>query len=239
MRFLSLAVLLVVMTNFAQAQSLELKAYFFPYPSLFEAKVYKYVNEDNPNDVVYQFTQSHIAHGDTLLVLRRYDQFFQELETMTQVINDTGVSLKNYSLYIAGEGITSRVVQSQVYQWQQATDEPIKWTVRYQSAYGDEGFRKRRQVVMALAPYRFRNVAYATMQFKDAFRHSVKGKKGVQTTDFHQYSHYAKGLGLVAYDRTLASGKKMRYRLVKIMDTNSWEALQKRPHQPLVPIKRT
>ncbi len=71
------------------------------------------------------------------------------------------------------------------------------------------------------------------------FRHSVKGRKGVRTTDFYQYSRYAQGLGLVAYDRTLSSGKKLRYRLEKIMDLHSWETLQERPHQPLVPIKRT
>lgn len=237
--FFLLFALLYSSTVFSQTQPLELKTYFFPYPTLFKAKVYQYINEDNPNDVVYQFTQSHIAHGDTLLVLKRYNKFFQELETMTQVISDTGVSLKHYSLYIAGEDISSQVLQSQVYQWQQAKDEPIKWNVAYQSPYGEEGFRKERQVIPAPASYRFRNVAHATMQFKDDFRHSVKGRKGMQTTDFHQYSQYAQGLGLVAYDRTLASGKKLRYRLNKIMNLKSWEALKKRPHQPLVPIKRT
>lgn len=224
---------------FSQAQPLELKTYFFPYSTLFKAKVYKYINEDNPNDVVYQFTQSHIAHGDTILVLKRYNELFQELETMTQVISDTGVSLKHYSLYIAGEDITSNVLQSQVYQWQQAQDTPIKWKVSYQSPYGEEGFGKKRQVIQAPTPYRFHNVAYATMEFKDDFRHSVKGRKGLQTTNFYQYSQYAQGLGLVAYDRVLASGKKLRYRLDKIMNLKSWEALKKRPHAPLIPIKRT
>ncbi len=116
----------LITTRSTQAQQLELKSYFFPYEALFKAQVYKYVNEDNPNDIVYQYTQTHITHGDTVLVLRRYDQFFQELETMTQVISDTGVSLQRYSLYIAGEGIVSNVIQGQVYQWQQAQSESIK-----------------------------------------------------------------------------------------------------------------
>ncbi|MGH1335303.1 MAG: hypothetical protein ACRBFS_04180, partial [Aureispira sp.] len=180
--------LLLGSTIHSQAQELELKTYFFPYAHLFEAKVYQYINEDNPNDVVYQLTQSHIVEKDTLLILRRYDEYFQELETMTQVIQTTGVSLTNYSLYVANENITSKVLQHQIYHWQQAPNEPIKWSVRYASVYGEEGFRKMRQVISTLAPYRFQNVAYPTVQFKDDFRHSVKSHTGVTTTDFHQYS---------------------------------------------------
>ncbi|MGH1339880.1 MAG: hypothetical protein ACRBFS_27425, partial [Aureispira sp.] len=172
----------------SRAQQLELKAYFFPYADLLEAKIYQYVNEDNPNDVVYQWTQSRLVKKDTVLILRRYDEYFQKLETMTQVIQATGVSLTNYSLYVAEENITSRILQDQIYRWQQAPNEPIKWTVRYASVYGEEGFRKMRQVISTLAPYRFQNMAYPTVQFKDDFRHSVKSHTGVTTTDFHQYS---------------------------------------------------
>ena len=158
---------------------------------------------------------------------------------MTQRIHPTGVSLTKYSLYVAGDNINSRILQAQIYQWQQAPNEPIKWTVRYASVYGDEGFRKMRQVISTLAPYRFQKKMYPVVQFKDDFRHSVKRKAGVKTTDFHQYSSYAQGLGLVAYDRTLPSGKKLRYRLEKIMDLATWEVLQKRPQKAPVPIKRT
>lgn len=240
MCLLLFSIFILVFTPFVcPAQQTELKAYFFPYSSLFKGKIYKYINEDNPNDIVYQLTKSTISHGDTLLTLRRYDQYFQELETMTQSINDTGVSLKRYSLYIAGENIDSRVIQHQVYQWQQATNEPIKWAVRYQSPYGEEGFRKMRQVVTTSIVYRFHDTAYTGVEFKDDFRHSVKSSQNVRTNDFHQYSKYAKGLGLVAYDRTLVSGEKLRYRLEKIMDLNSWEILKKRPQQPFIRIKRT
>lgn len=237
--FLPAILLLFVSLPAAHAQEIQLKAYFFPYSSLFEAKVYQYANEDDPNDIVYQFTQTHIHQGDTLLTLRNYDLYFQELETKVQRISTAGVYLQTYSLYIAGRGISSNVIQEEVYKWEASETTPFKWAVRYSSPYGEESFRKMRQALQTAKPRAFQQKKYPTVQFRDDFRHSVKHNKGATTNDFFQYSYYAKGLGLIAYDRTLASGKKLRYRLTKIMDLNSWKALQKRPQQPLIPIKRT
>lgn len=237
--FVSTVLLLLASLPAAHAQDLPLRAYFFPYASLFEAKVYQYVNEDNPNDIVYQFTQTHVHEGDTLLTLQNYDRYFQELETKVQHIHPTGVYLQQYSLYIAGRGISSRVIQEDVYKWESHDSMSFKWAVRYSSPYGEESFRKMRQVLHQAQPRSFQQKKYPTIQFRDDFRHSVKHHQGATTNDFFQYSYYAKGLGLIAYDRTLASGKKLRYRLTKIMDLNSWKALQNRPQQPLIPIKRT
>ena len=237
--FLPVILLLLVNLPTAYAQDLSLKAYFFPYASLFEAKVYQYMNEDDPNDIIYQFTQTHIHQGDTLFTLRNYDTYFQELESKVQRISTAGVYLQKYSLYIAGQGISSKVIQEEVYKWKASKTTPFKWAVRYSSPYGEESFRKMRQAIKKTKPRSFQQKKYPTIQFRDDFRHSIKHRKGATTNDFFQYSYYAQGLGLIAYDRTLSSGKKLRYRLTKIMDLNSWQTLLKRPQQPLIPIKRT
>lgn len=216
-----------------------LGAFFFPYRQLLEPKIYRYINLDDPNDIIYQLTHTKVVNGDTLLILKQFDTYFQELESLQQVVTDSGVYLKDYDLYIAGEKVSSRVLRNQVYAWHLPKRDSIKWSVRFESVYGSESFRKMRRLIRRHWRYPYATIRHQAICFRDDFRHSVKTQYGIQTTNFHQFVTYAKGLGLVAYDRTLASGQQLRYRLDRIFDVDEWKELRRRPQKPDIPIKRT
>lgn len=229
---------LLAQGTFAQKRG-PLEVYFFPYQELMEPKIYRYVNIDDPNDLIYQYCHTRVINGDTILLLKRFDDRLVELETLVQVVTDTGVYLQSYQLYIGGELIKSRVLKDQVYPWRLPKRDSIKWSTRFASVYGEESFRKMRRLIRRHWNYPYAAEQHRAICFRDDFRHSVKNRYGVQTTDFYQYATYAKGLGLVAYDRTLASGKKLRFRLDKILDLPNWERLQRRPPKEDVPLRRT
>lgn len=238
MRWVTLGLIGWVSSLFAQPRG-PLEAYFFPYRNFTKAQIYQYINLDDPNDILYQLCSTYVDQKDTLFLIKRFNDRFQEMETLIHVISDSGVYLRDYELYIAGRQVQTRVHHAQVYRWRSSKKIAIKWSARFRSVYGEESFRKKRRLVRRNWQYTYATKRHKAICLQDDFRHSVKNNYGAQTTDFQQFTTYARGLGLVAYDRTLASGDHLRFRLDKILNLNQWKARRRHPPHADVPVKRT
>lgn len=225
-------------TCFAQTEQ-NLKAYYFPYQNFFEPVVYKYVNTENPNDILYCFMETKIIEKDTLIESITFDQAFYEVDTGVEKITSQGTELKTYTIYITGITTPTRPIHKDLFRWQQDKQDHIKWSARYSSPFGEESIRKMRKYLGRSAPYTFQKKEYPSISFKDAYRHSIKVGRNVQTTDFHQEALYCKGIGLVNYQREMENGVKLYYKLEKIISNEAWKILKKKPYVVQKAIKRT
>jgi hypothetical protein len=225
-------------TCFAQTEQ-NLKAYYFPYQNFFEPVVYKYVNTENSNDILYCFMETKIIEKDTLIESITFDQAFYEVDAGVEKITAQGAELKTYTIYITGIITPTRPLHKDLFSWQQDTQDKIKWSARYTSPFGEESIRKMREYIGQGDKYTFQEKEYPSISFEDTYRHSIKAGKSIQTTDFHQEALYCKGIGLVDYQREMENGIKFHYKLEKIMSNEAWEALKKKPYTVQKTIKRT
>ncbi|BDS09755.1 hypothetical protein [Aureispira anguillae] len=231
---------LILFPTFCLAQTVgNLKPYYFPYSNFFQPKTYKYVNANNPNDILYWHMQTKIVNNDTLFTTTIFDQDFYPLEILVEKISTQGARLEKYKLAISGIMTDSRLIHKDVFQWQQAKDSPIKWSALYKSPFGKESIRKRRTFLKTTKEFTFQKETYKTILFKDSFRHSLNNGEEIHTIDFDQETSYALGIGLVAYQRKRAKGKTMHYQLKKIINQKSWIKLKQNPSAVYEPIKRT
>lgn len=226
------------MTCAAQVED-TLKAYYFPYQDFFELRVYKYVNTENPNDILYCSMQTKVIEKDTIIASTTFDQAFYELDAGSEKITHQGAELKAYTLYITGITTPTRPIHKELFRWTQTKQEKIKWSARYTSPFGEESIRKMREYLGHNTDYVFQKKAYPSIRFKDTYRHSIKAEKSIQTTDFHQEALYCKGIGLVDYQRKMENGRKFHYQLEEILSEEAWEALKKEPYSIQKKIKKT
>lgn len=225
-------------TSLAQTE-ITLKAYYYPYQNFFEPVVYKYVNTDNPNDILYCFMETKVVDKDTITASVTFDQAFYKVASGVEKITSQGTELQHYTIYITGITTPTRTIHKDIFRWEQKKQEKIKWSARYTSPFGEESIRKMREYIGPSDKYTFQQKEYPSVVFKDVYRHSVKANKSVQTTDFHQESLYCKGIGLVDYQRKMEKGVKLHYKLEKIISNEAWQALKKKPYTVQKGVKRT
>jgi len=216
-------------TSLAQTE-ITLKAYYYPYQNFFEPVVYKYVNTDNPNDILYCFMETKVEKEDTIIASITFDQSFYKIASGLEKITTQGTELQLYTIYITGITTPTRPIHKDIFRWQQNKEEKIKWSARYTSSFGEESIRKMREYVGLRDQYTFQKKEYPSIAFKDVYRHSIKANNSIETTDFHQESLYCKGIGLVDYQREMKNGVQLHYKLEKIISNEAWEALQKKPY---------
>lgn len=224
-------------TCLAQTEQ-NLKAYYFPYQDFFEPVVYKYVNTENPNDILYCFMETKIEENDTLIASITFDQAFYEVDAGIEKITPQGAELKEYTIYITGIITPTRPIHKDLFRWEQNKEDKIKWSARYTSPFGEESIRKMRQYVGHRENYSFQQKERPSITFKDAYRHSIKAGQSIKTTDFHQEALYCKGIGLVDYQREMENGIKLHYKLDKIISNEAWELLKKKPYVVQKSVKK-
>lgn len=223
---------------FAQSET-DLKNYYFPYQDFFEPTVYKYVNTQNPNDILYSLIETKVTEKDTTMATTTFDQSFYELDAGVEKVTSKGVELKTYTIYITGIVTPTRPIHKDIFRWKQNKQDKIKWSARYSSPFGEESIRKMREYIGSRPLYSFQKKDYPSIVFKDSYRHSIKAEKNIRTTDFYQEAIYCEGIGLVDYQRTMDDGTKLHYQLEEILSKKAWDAIKNKPYSIQKPIKKT
>lgn len=214
----------------AQAEPDSLKQYYFPYQDCFEKKFYKYVDQFDPNRIVYLELETQLINNDTVLIKTFYDARFDYLERLQEIISDSGAYLDKYTTYYYGPAIEGELLNRNYYTWSPNSQAGWSAKVRYRSR--NYLFQKERQLNHYQGSYQFKRQEYATVRFVDEYKYTFQN--GFERS-IKQVSAYAPSIGLVSYKRLFKDGTKRYYLLRAIMTEAEWQVI-KRQHRPDSPV---
>lgn len=216
---------LVCSTASSSNEGTNLKPYYFPYDEFHTPKIYKYVDQNNPDNIQYWLMEMRIVGSDTILVTKAYNAELKQIELFRERINSEGTTMIEFTMMDESKVTRTKPVDTEVYLWQQSKDDPITWSATYQSEYGEEQLAKTREFVSTTDSRVFKNTNHKTIKFKDTFTHSVKNSDWSDAYDYYQYSFYCQGLGMIEYERFLPNGNVIHYYLDKVLTEEQWNVM--------------
>jgi len=201
------------------------KEYYFSMGMKDEVKVFKYIDKNDPKNIEYwKVTTNPLTNR---ILTESYLADFTIYNSFEEVITNDGAELIIYTDYEKnneGENtpIEAEIVDKDVYKWD---DNGIyKYSVKYQSPkYGNEQFTKERSKIR-LTEISINGTEYSVLKFLDNYE--VKSLDGDGGYTFHQLTYYAKGIGMVKYERYLPDGTIVELELSQILSEEEFENLK-------------
>jgi hypothetical protein len=205
------------------------KSYYFPIDQLSDTAVYIYEIDHNGEKYkhYYQLNTSHME-GKTFLSTLAFDRYFDLSEQVLEEITDNGAQViyyrvtekdENNQSYISPE---AKLEYSAVFSWKFEENKPITWQFHYDSelyANTDVWVTRYREFRGKMTNINYDSKSYPSMELRDQYIIEYKDRihKSEGTTfDFRQRSYYAKGLGMIGFEKTF-DGDIIKGQLVEII----------------------
>ncbi len=218
--------LFTLLPQFLSAQ--DLKEYFFPLKKLQKTKVYQFEVAQKPNLTQFWKMKTEEKNGAWKLTTQVYNADFRLTERAEEQIDSVGSKLQLFIQFDEnGKADTVDLVEHEVFAWQQAEGETVRWSMLMNNAENETlYFAKERTHLKDCNPLTFKGKACETVCFEDAL-HSVNSDTYEELFAFTQTSFYAKKMGLMAFDRVFEydEDKNVNYRLVKVWKEKKWRKL--------------
>ena len=200
------------------------KEYYYQIGTKKEVQVYKYVDKNNPKNIEYWKVTTNPKTNKILTEsfttdFRLYNIFEEELKTDGAEIihyadfekNDEGQNIR----------VDGTIVDKDVYKWND--NNKYKYSVKYKSPkYGNEQFTKER-TKSSFENINASGTDYSTLKFKDEYE--IKSLENNQNYKFYQFTYYAKGIGMVKYQRYHPNGTTIELELNEILTEKEFEKL--------------
>lgn len=181
--------------------------------------------DKNSEDVFYMFMETKIEGGDTLFTSKVYDNQFNLTESCSEHITESGSQLKKYLFSFEEGDVEGDNAETDMYKWNHSREEPITWSVSYIGPEGFESVSKTRDYRGKSTETKFNGKSIETIQFRDEFKVELGGEQGKNRIKFYQNSYYAKGIGMVRYNRIIEDNPNIDFRLVEILTEQEWDGL--------------
>lgn len=218
--------LLIFIISSCSAQE-NFKDYYYQIGTKKEIKVYKYVDKNNPKNIEYWKVTTNPKTNKILTEsfttdFRLYNIFEEELKT-------NGAEIIRYADFEVNDDkqnirIDGTIVDKDVYKWNDTNK--YSYSVKYTSPkYGNEQFIKER------TKNSFENITvnrteYSTLKFKDEYE--IKSLENDQNYKFYQFTYYAKGIGMVKYQRYQPDGTTIELELTEILTEKEFDELKEK-----------
>lgn len=202
-----------------------LKEYYYPTGTNEDAKVYKYVDKNNQNNIEYWKVTT--KSNDKILLTESFTADFRLYNIFEERHTENGAELISYADFEQNEEgrnirIDGTVEDKDVYKWMD--NNKYKYSVKYNNPeYGNEQFIKER------TKNRFENITiqgteYPTAKFLDEYE--IRSLENGQNYKFYQFTYYAKDIGMVKYQRYHPDGTTIELQLDGILSEKEFEQLR-------------
>ncbi len=203
------------------------KEYYFQIGAEKEVKVYKYIDK-NDSDKTEYWRVTADPEAQTLRT-ESYNSDFRLYNIFEEVFKPHGAELSRYVDFFKnnrGENVEAKgaISDNDVYKWQDETT--YQYSVEYKHPmYGYEKFTKSRtkQKVQSIT---VNGTDYPALKFLDEYE--IRSLETNQFINFYQYAYYAKGVGMVKYERHLPNGTTVELELAGILTDKAFEKLMEK-----------
>ena len=184
-----------------------------------EAKTYEFIDIKNKDSHHSWKMYYKIEASDTIFYTDGLDNKNRVTEVFIEKLQSDGTKMIGYQIINfdsngSNQKMTYEIKSDDVFKYNQEKY-PLVWSVLSSGPYGREKMTKKRSVVSKNEIQNIFNENYNCLVFKDEF--TVEYLDINQVYNFYQLSYYAKGFGLVRYNRFIPDGKELDYRLLKII----------------------
>lgn len=238
---ISLFILLVLLANCSSKQEVislgGLDKYYFPIEELKEAKVYHYKNEiDSEPDLFWKLSVK-ADDEKTFFITESYsystDNKLIQIEEIKEEITEQGSFVVEYIQYEHDDygnvfKLNSVLEDNCVFLWRMNSKDKITWTFHHESKVFNELTRnatKTRQLKNIDKEVNIFGNKHKAIVFNDEIDLEYTYNETNQVESSYpslQVSCYAKGVGMVSYNRKFKDGSEVTYMLEKIMPFDEW-----------------
>ena len=194
------------------------KKFYFNNHVIPETKIYKFVNENDSNDIVYW--EMFYTTKDTF-VTNTYDSNLFLTNEFVETLDHSGSKLIKYTSYYEfhDQPAKANITKDDVFSW--TTTDPIQYEVNYRVEQDQISILKERKY-LSDQKIIFNNRFIKTKIFKDSFI-VTENSKVLDST--YNISYYAKGLGVIQFNSHI--GQEInKMKLDKILTKNEFQALK-------------
>lgn len=202
-----------------------LKEFYFPLSELEEARIYKYSNIFNTEELSYWHLEKSVENNKVYLTTTVYDENLKLIEIFKEEIITKGSEIANYRLVVNSEEVIANIIRREVFKWDQEIDSSIDWAVSCFNAEREIQLGKTRTLKAYNTTCTFRNREYETVKFRDDFSYRTIKNGREEAYFYYQDSFYSKGIGLTEYIRYFPEGDLIHFKLSAIMSTAEWEGI--------------
>lgn len=221
---LFLILIFIIPSCYAQK---EIKEYYYQIGKKKEVSVYKYVDKNNPKNIEYWKVTTD-PKTNTILT-ESYTTDFRLYNIFEEQLNTKGAEVIRYADFEQSDNgqnirVNGIIVDKNVYKW--VDHNKYKYSINYKSPRYGNG-----QVTKARTKNKFENIEvygtkYATVKFMDEYE--IKYLENGQNYDFYQFTYYAKGIGMVKYQRYHPDGTTIELELKDILTEKEFHNISKK-----------
>jgi len=208
------------LNGFGQKTQDNFRGNYFNISEFNKGKIYNFIDVRNKDNTHNWQMYYKIESSDTIFYTDGLDEKNRVIEVFIEKVQADGTKMMeyytiNYDSTGASKKVTYDIMSRNVYKY---TEEkyPLTWSVLSRGQYGREKLTKKRTIASKNETQNIYNKSYNCLVFRDEF--SVEYLDINQVYNFYQLSYYAKGFGLVRYNRFMQDGKELDYRLLKIIE---------------------
>ena len=188
--------------------------------------VFKY-SIDSSNDE-YEYWRVSSIPSENKLITESFRSDLKLYNTFEETISKEGADLIKYVEYERSENneekiIEAKILSKDVYKWN--SDKRYKYAVSFKNKYGRMRMDKER-IFIGFEKTKIGNKVYETAKFKEEY--VIDAIDYIDKYKFHQFSYYAKNIGMVKYERYLPDGGRRILELEAILNEKEFELIRKK-----------
>ena len=193
------------------------KVYYYTAYSSNAPRIYEYTSREDSSKTQY-WRIREINQGKGLLT-EGFNENFHQFEFFEEKIGDEGSTVKRYISYNEqGDSLVRKIIRPDVFKWKGKG--PYQYAVEYENGGAKLFFQKNRTLI-GTQKLSVLNKEYNCLKFKGVYQFGYVGQKAEY--EYYQYSYYAKGIGMVKYERYFPDGETTILELSNIYSDEEWK----------------
>ncbi|MGH1435617.1 MAG: hypothetical protein ACRBG0_14310 [Lewinella sp.] len=191
------------------------KGYYYSSFDADRPRIYEYSCKADPTRTQYwRMTSDHNS-----LITEAYDANFTQFELIKEAFNHEGSVLVSYINFDdKGDRLHRDIQKTDIYKWKK--DGPYEYAIEYENN-GERVFFLKEREYIGVAKVNVLGADYDCLKFKGTYKFGLVGEPAEY--EYYQYSYYAKGLGMVKYERYFPDGESIVLELTEIYDDQEWK----------------
>ncbi|WP_367392230.1 hypothetical protein [Lewinella sp. LCG006] len=191
-------------------------------------KEYYYSSFDTDLPRVYEYackadsTKSQywrIVSARNNLTTEAFDANYVQFELIQEEFNHEGSVLVSYINFDeVGAPLYRDIQKTDVYKWKK--DGPYEYAIELDDN-GERIFFLKERTFVGRSNVSVLGTDYNCLKFKGVYKFGLVGEPAEY--EYYQYSYYAKGIGMVKYERYFPDGESIILELTKIYNEQEWE----------------
>jgi len=198
-----------------------LKSYYFPYAEFTTAKVYKYVNVKDTNEIMYWRLETGAQNGDTVMSIGIYNTNLTLKSVFHNKITNEGAQLQSM-LINTGDSImpvNCEIKDNESFNWEYTKNAP--WFLSFSFINPDkissQDIVSERNVEQEKQKIVVNNQSYECIVVKESTIFNEISNNRTRSEEQQRTSYFAYGVGLVKFETFNANGSSEIFELKEII----------------------